>query len=79
MKDYFRYHESVNLNEIKVFGAYDRDTNLPHSIDHNTDVDIMRVMDDDGWTPQTYFDRVRSDSVTPLKAVGGEWLEKTPS
>lgn len=59
MKDYFRYHESVNLNEIKIFGSYDRDTNLPLSIDHNTDVDIMLVMDDDWCTPQTYLDRVR--------------------
>ena len=59
MKDYFKYHESVNLTEIKVFGSYDRDTNLPQSVDYNTDVDIMLVMDDDGCTPQTYLDRVR--------------------
>ena len=59
MKDYFREHESVNLKEIKVFGSYDRDTNLPPSVDYNTDVDIMLVMDDDGCTPQTYLDRVR--------------------
>ncbi len=59
MKDYFRLHESVNLKEIKVFGSYDRDTNLPQSIDYNTDVDIMLVMDDDGCRPQTYLDRVK--------------------
>lgn len=59
MKDYFRYHESVNLNEIKVFGSYERDTNLPQSVDFRTDVDIMLVMDDDGCSPQTYLDRVR--------------------
>ena len=59
MKDYFRYHESVNLNEIKVFGSYERDTNLPQSVDFRTDVDIMLVMDDDGCSPQTYLDRGR--------------------
>lgn len=59
MRDYFRYHESVSLNEIRVFGSYDRDTNLPRSVDYRTDVDIMLVMDDDGCTPQTYLDRVR--------------------
>lgn len=59
MKDYFRYHEAVNLKEIKVFGSYDRDTNIPQYVDYGTDVDIMLVMDDDGCTPQTYLDRVR--------------------
>lgn len=28
MKDYFSKNESVNLKEIKVFGSYQRDTNL---------------------------------------------------
>lgn len=59
MKDYFKYNESVNLTEIKVFGSYDRDTNLPQSVDYKTDVDIMLVMEDDGCMPQTYLDRVR--------------------
>lgn len=59
MEDYFSCYETVNLNEIKVFGSYDRDTNLPQSVDFNTDVDIMLVMDNDGCTPQTYLNRVR--------------------
>lgn len=59
MKDYFSSHESVNLKEIKIFGSYDRDTDLPQSIDYDTDVDIMLVMNDDGCSPQTYLDRVR--------------------
>lgn len=59
MKDYFSKNESVNLKEIKIFGSYQRDTNLPQAIDYGTDVDIMLVMDDDGATPQTYLDRVR--------------------
>lgn len=29
MNDYFSKHESVYLNEIKIFGSYQRDTNLP--------------------------------------------------
>lgn len=59
MRDYFSKNETVNLKEIKVFGSYHRDTNLPQSVDYKTDVDIMLVMDDDGATPQTYLDRVR--------------------
>ena len=45
MRDYFSKNESVNLKEIKVFGSYQRDTNLPQSVDYGTDVDIMLVMD----------------------------------
>lgn len=59
MKDYFDGHESVDLKEIKIFGSYDRDTDLPQSIDYDTDVDIMLVMNDDGCSPQTYLDRVK--------------------
>ena len=59
MRDYFSKNESVNLKEIKVFGSYQRDTNLLQSVDYGTDVDIMLVMDNDGSTPQTYLDRVR--------------------
>ena len=59
MRDYFSKNELVNLKEIKVFGSYQRDTNLPQSVDYGTDVDIMLVMDNDGSTPQTYLDRVR--------------------
>ena len=59
MENYFFLHETVNLKEIKVFGSYARDTDLPQAIDSGTDVDIMLVMDDDGSTPQTYLDRVR--------------------
>ena len=59
MRDYFSKYESVDLKEIKVFGSYQRDTNLPQSVDYGTDVDIMLVMDNDGATPQTYLDRVR--------------------
>ena len=29
MNDYFSKHESAYLNEIKIFGSYQRDTNLP--------------------------------------------------
>ena len=58
-REYFSKNESVNLKEIKVFGSYQRDTNLPQSVDYGTDVDIMLVMDNDGSTPQTYLDRVR--------------------
>ncbi|MBE5076477.1 SMODS domain-containing nucleotidyltransferase [Anaerotignum lactatifermentans] len=59
MRDYFSKNESVNLKEIKIFGSYERDTNLPQSVDYGTDVDIMLVMDNDGATPQTYLNRVR--------------------
>ena len=59
MKDYFMCHEAVGLKEVKIFGSYHRDTNLPQKVDYGTDVDIMLVMDNDGATPQTYLDRVR--------------------
>ena len=59
MENYFFWNETVNLKEIKVFGSYARDTDLPQAIDSGTDVDIMLVMDDVGATPQTYLDRVR--------------------
>lgn len=59
MESYFFWNEAVNLKEIKVFGSYARETDLPRAIDSGTDVDIMLVMDDDGATPQTYLDRVR--------------------
>ena len=32
MRDYFSKYESVDLKEIKVFGSYQRDTNLPQWI-----------------------------------------------
>lgn len=59
MNNYFTYNESVYLRDIRVFGSYERDTNLTQSVDEDTDVDIMLVMTDDGATPQTYLDRVR--------------------
>lgn len=36
MRDYFSKYESVDLKEIKVFGSYQRDTNLPQSVDYGT-------------------------------------------
>ena len=59
MKDYFSNNESIDLLDIKVFGSYARNTNLPPHVDRNSDVDIMLVMTDDGSQPQTYLDRVR--------------------
>ena len=35
MRDYFSKYESVDLKEIKVFGSYQRDTNLPQSVISN--------------------------------------------
>lgn len=59
MENYFLSHESVDLKEVKIFGSYQRDTNLPQHVDYGTDVDIMLVMENDGATPQTYLDRIR--------------------
>lgn len=44
MKDYFSNHESIDLIDIKVFGSYARNTNLPPHVDRNTDVDIMFLL-----------------------------------
>ncbi len=59
MNSYFKYHESVDLLDVIEFGSSQRETNLPKSVDSNTDVDIMLVLSDDNATPQTYLDRVR--------------------
>lgn len=48
--------------EIKshfLFGSYARGTNLPQSIDSNSDVDYMVVFNDTSSRPQTYLDRLR--------------------
>lgn len=55
MESYF----GNNIKEIKIFGSYDRDTNLPRNIDSKSDVDIMFVFKDDGSKPQTFLDRIR--------------------
>lgn len=61
--DHFKYLMELyfgnNIQEIKVFGSYDRDTNLPRNIDSKSDVDIMVVFNDDGSKPQTFLDRIR--------------------
>ena len=32
------------LEEIKIFGSYDRQTILPRKVDENSDIDIMLVL-----------------------------------
>lgn len=47
------------IQEILVFGSYDRGTILPRGSDENSDVDIMVVFADGGYQPQTYLDKIR--------------------
>jgi|ThiBio_1000_plan_1041568.scaffolds.fasta_scaffold00452_30 hypothetical protein len=47
LKDHFR------------FGSSTRGTILPRSMDGASDIDYMVVFKDDGYTPQTYLDRIK--------------------
>ena len=60
IRDFFTKNNFYNLQDIKVYGSYERNTNLPQLADVDTDVDIMLVMNNDGSMPQTYLNRVRS-------------------
>ena len=77
MEDYYSSHESVGLNEIKIYGSYHRDTNLPRKADGKSDVDIMLVMEDDGSTPQTYLNRVRR--AVEAKYSTSEIMQSSPT
>lgn len=50
------------LEEVSVFGSYDRGTMLPQSIDTKNDVDILVVFKKDEFQPQTYLNQLRSFS-----------------
>ena len=59
IKHYFTHQEYFRILDVIVFGSYSRDTNLPRSIDEDSDVDIMVVFEKDGSTPQTYLNRIK--------------------
>lgn len=52
-------HFSTNISEHFRFGSSTRGTILPRSIDDNSDIDYMVVFTDQGYTPQTYLDRLK--------------------
>lgn len=55
-----RFHsweDYEKVKEIKLFGSYQRDTILPRSIDHDSDVDVMVIFKDAFRTSkETYYD-----------------------
>ncbi len=59
LKSYFTNQEEFKILDVIVFGSYSRGTNLPRSIDDDSDVDIMVVFEKDGSVPQTFLDRIR--------------------
>lgn len=48
-----------SVNDIIVFGSYNRKTNLCRKADASSDVDILIVFNDFGNKPQTYIDRLK--------------------
>lgn len=49
-----------DIQEIKVFGSFDRETILPRWADKNSDVDIMIVFNNDrNYQPQTLLTKLR--------------------
>ncbi|SFO14060.1 SMODS domain-containing nucleotidyltransferase [Nitrosospira briensis] len=49
----------TELKEHFRFGSSTRGTILPRSMDGKSDIDYMIVFKDDGYTPQTYLDRIK--------------------
>lgn len=49
----------TELREHFRFGSSTRGTILPRSMDGKSDIDYMIVFKDDGYTPQTYLDRIK--------------------
>lgn len=48
------------LEEIKIFGSYDRQTILPRKVDENSDIDIMLVFENkDNYKPQSFLNRIK--------------------
>lgn len=51
-----------DLSTHFTFGSQTRGTILPRDMDPESDVDYMVVFSDDGYTPQTYLNKLRSFS-----------------
>ena len=49
----------TGLSEQFRFGSSTRGTNLPRSMDEDSDIDYMVVFSEAGYTPQTYLDRLK--------------------
>ena len=49
----------TKLSEHFRFGSSTRGTILPRAMDDHSDIDYMIVFADNGYTPQTYLDRLR--------------------
>ena len=52
-------HFGGGLSEHLRFGSSTRGTILPRAMDEHSDIDYMTVFTEEGFTPQTYLDRLK--------------------
>jgi len=52
-------HFRAGLSEQFRFGSSTRGTILPRALDEHSDIDYMIVFSEEGFTPQTYLDRLK--------------------
>lgn len=48
------------LENVELFGSFDRGTSLPGSVDRFSDVDVMIIFRENEFQPQTYLNQLRS-------------------
>jgi hypothetical protein len=53
-------HFGTNLSSHFRFGSSTRGTILPRKLDSHSDIDYMAVFAENGYTPQTYLDRLKT-------------------
>lgn len=53
-------HFGDKIKDQFIFGSYTRNTILPRSMDTRSDIDYMIVFNDDGVTPQSHLNRLKS-------------------
>jgi len=57
--DYFN-----DIDEVRVFGSYERDTILPRYWDDNSDIDVLIVFSNEIYLPETYRNQLRKFAET---------------
>lgn len=63
-------HFGSGLSDQFRFGSSTRGTILPRSMDEHSDIDYMVVFSEDGYTPQTYLDRLKRFAETYYVSSG---------
>ena len=55
-----RLYFDTDINEMNLFGSYDRGTILPRKADENSDIDLMIVFNNSNqYKPQTFLNRLK--------------------